>query len=367
VRQGVSELKNASASRLRQPANKTEGPFDLTGAQWIRFSPRKRAACIETAFQYWRRRGFPYYRLTLAEMRSEWRRLSLVEAEDVIQGNQIRGTNAGIRLASCFHPQMWSVQVSRYKRPVDCFRDDKCLRAVIRRALTLWPDRHGANASSVRIMLKTFSNCATVSNFRPAVARSVIQTFSAPGDTVVDFAAGYGGRLVGSLSLLRHYVGVDPCSMQVRGLNRCIQTIQRIGTIPGTAEIHEGCAEDLLPHFPSRSSRLVFSSPPYFDWEKYSRQKTQSFIRYKSYSDWLGNFLRPVVEQSNRILAKGGSLVINVPNGKSRIPLLNDLTRAAERVGFQLHRVFQLRLSKVAYMHPRGSKSKWEAIAVFTK
>jgi hypothetical protein len=300
-------------------------------------------------------------------MTSELRRLSDLDPTDVMKGKQIRGSNVGVTLASSFHPQMWSVRVSRYMCPMDCFQDDVRLRQVIRRAFTVWPDRHGANASSLRIMLKTFSNCAAVSNFRPTVARAVIQAFTAPDDLIVDFAAGYGGRLVGCLSLPRHYLGIEPCGLQVRGLKQCIQTVGKLKCVPGTGEIQKGCAEDILPQLPSRSARLVFSSPPYFDWEKYSDHNTQSFVRYRSYSQWLAKFLHPVVEQSHRILSKGGHLAVNMPNGGSRIPLLHDLTRAATSAGFTLESVYRLRLSKVAFLHPRGRRVKWEAIAILKK
>jgi hypothetical protein len=353
--------------KLSGPANKTESPFDLTGAQWARLGSLQRLAWIEKAFRFWRRRGFPYYELSTEEIRAELKALAAIDGRHVIRGTSIHGSLAAIRLANCFHPRMWSVRVSRYKSPMECFKDDDCLMAVIHRAFRIWPERHGANASCLRRMLKSFSNCAAVSNFRPAVARAVIQKFSAEGETVVDFAAGYGGRLVGCLSLPRHYIGMEPCSAQVRGLRRCIDVIRSLGIVPGTAEIHEACAEDRLAQLPSKSSGLVFSSPPYFDWEKYSKQGTQSFIRYKTYPAWVENFLRPVVGESHRILAKGGYLAINTPNGDSRLSILEDVREAAKKSGLRLCRTYKLRLSKVPYLHPRNGKGKWEIIAVFKK
>jgi hypothetical protein len=300
-------------------------------------------------------------------MRAEVARLNAVSTHDVFRGATIHGSNAGVRLASSFHPRIWSVRVSRYKSPIDCFRDDLCLAAAIRRAFTVWPDRHGANASCLRKMLKTFSNCAAVSNFRPAVARALIQRFSMDCDLVVDFAAGYGGRLVGCLTLPRHYLGLEPCTAQVCGLNRCVKVLRNLGLATGSAEIRKGCAEDLMPKLPAGSAGLVFSSPPYFNWEKYSNHSTQSSVRYKTYSEWLDGFLYPVISQSHRILVRGGYLAVNAPNGHSRLSLLEDLTNAAKAIGFRQRRVYKLRLSKVPYLHPRGDGAKWEAIAVFQK
>lgn len=357
----------ARTTLRRDPPNKTDSPFDLTGAQWSTLSDRRKTHYVNAALRYWRRKGFPYYRLSVGDMLAEVARLKALDARDVFRGAGIHGSNAGVRLASCFHPQIWSVRVSRYKSPIDCFRDDRCLAAAIRRAFTVWPDRHGANASCLRRMLKSFSNCAAVSNFRPAVARALIQKFSADNDMVVDFAAGYGGRLVGCLTLPRHYLGIEPCRAQVCGLKRCMEVLGSLGVTRGSAEIREGCAEEILPTVASRSAGLVFSSPPYFDWEKYSSHRTQSSVRYKTYSEWLEGFLYPVVSQSHRVLVRGGHLAVNAPNGQSRLSLLEDLTHAAKTVGFRLRRVYKLRLSKIPFLHPRGHGAKWEAVAVFQK
>jgi SAM-dependent methyltransferase len=353
--------------RRQYPVNKSEGPFDLTGARWLELNDKKRSYYVEKAFRYWRENGFPYYQFTAEQMMWELGALNRIESKRVIEGDEIHGPNAGVTLASYFHRQMWSVRVSRYLSPMDCFQNDELLRAVIRRSLSIWPERHGANASCLRTMLKTYTNCAAASNFKPSVARAVIQKFSSPGDTVVDFSAGFGGRLLGSLTLQRHYSGIEPSKTQVRGLNRCIKTIQKLGVCPGSAEIQCGCAEDVLPTLKSQSSHLVFSSPPYHDWEKYSLQETQSFVRYPDYSDWLQNFLRPVVEQSYRVLRKGGYLAVNVPNGSSRLPLAEDLGNLARASGFAPFQVYRLRLSKVAFLHPRTRTPKWELISIFRK
>lgn len=58
-----------------------------------------------------------------------------------------------------------------------------------------------------------------VSNFRPVVARAIVNRYSNEGDTVLDFAAGYGGRLLGTVILKRHYLGIDAARAQVAGLN----------------------------------------------------------------------------------------------------------------------------------------------------
>src|SRR5262249_43379772 len=157
--------------------------------------------------------------------------------------------------------QMWSVRVSRYLSPYDVFKSDALLRAAIRRSWSIWPDRCGANAATLRRILKTFPGTASVSNFRPTVARSVISHFSSEKSTVIDFSAGYGGRLLGALSINRRYIGIEPCSAQVAGLRRMVDALRPFRS-PGNAEILQGCAEDLMSELPRGCADLVFSSPP---------------------------------------------------------------------------------------------------------
>ena len=97
----------------------------------------------------------------------------------------------------------------------------------IERALTIWPDRFGANASCLRRILKTFSDTASVSNYRPMVAKAVMAKYSQEGP-VVNFSAGYGGRLLGALALNKPYIGIEPNSDQVVGFRRMIKSLGRL-------------------------------------------------------------------------------------------------------------------------------------------
>src|SRR5258708_35338217 len=96
-------------------------------------------------------------------MRAELKALTGIDARRVIHGAQIHGSHAAIRLANCFHPQMWSVRVSRYKSPMDCFRADDSFMAAIQRPFRIWPERNCGNASWLRRKLKVFSYCLAVS------------------------------------------------------------------------------------------------------------------------------------------------------------------------------------------------------------
>jgi SAM-dependent methyltransferase len=248
------------------------------------------------------------------------------------------------------------------------FKNDILFRKAIERSFTIWPDRFGANASCIRRMLKTFPGAASVSNYRPMIAKAVISRYCPQDGTVVDFAGGYGGRLLGAIAAHRHYVGIEPNRVQVRGFIRMSKALLSQGfKLPKLKFLH-GPAEKELQKLRRASADLIFSSPPFFDWEHYSCSQSQSFKRYRQYEVWLARFLVPAIAQSHRILRKNGCLVLNVTNG-NRLPSPRDVSSIAKRVGFRLpSTVHEMVFPKVPYLHPRGSGPvKRELVMVFRK
>src|SRR5205085_5566904 len=83
----------------------------LKGRQWQSLNAARREEVVELCFNYWRARGFPYYRLQDSEMVSEYVRTASSRGEDMLLGDEIQMSMSGVRLANHFHPQMWGVHV----------------------------------------------------------------------------------------------------------------------------------------------------------------------------------------------------------------------------------------------------------------
>ena len=334
------------------------------GVVWQRWDPRQREAFVTQAVVYWRRKGFPYYALTEQQRSRELACLQAYDHNRIFAGDEVIANTLGLRLANYFHPQMWHVRCTRYWSPFETFSNDTKLAGAIRRALTIWPDRFGANASSLRRILKSFSNTVGVSNFRPTVAAAVISRYSPARGRVLDFAAGYGGRLLGAQVTERAYYGIDPSIRQVRGLCKMASLCGRTGGAPRPI-IRRGAAESLLAGLTSATFDLVFSSPPYFDREKYGAEREQSFVRYQTMGEWREGFLLPVIHESARLLKPGGYLVLNVCKKPDDIAAM---TLEIARRDFELKKVWKMRLAKLPYkrLHPSDAY-KWEPILVFKK
>lgn len=351
------------ARRLTQLENLVQG---LKGRQWYALSSRAQEEIVTACFHYWRKCGFPYYQLSDEEILYEYQRLTRVTKDRVFVGNDIRMQTAGLRLANHFHPQMWEVRVGRYRSPLECFLDDQALRRLIQRALMVFPDRYSVNPSNMRRMLRTFNDTSGVSNFRPTAAKAIYEHFSKAKDIVLDFSAGYGGRLLGCLPLVRSYVGVDPCKAQVTGLRAMLAKLQALIPIQSTAEIVQACAEDYMPTLPTEHFALVFSSPPYFDRERYSPEPSQSYLRYPSYDRWLRYFLNPIIAEASRVLRPSGYFIINVADVNG-LRLTKDVKSLGSRY-FNSLQVLRLRLANKPYLRrDRASPHRYEQILVFQK
>src|ERR1051326_5786207 len=129
--------------------------LQIRGQMWTTLTPREQERVVDHAFHYWRANGFPHYRLSNKEIKQEFVTLRNKDWKGVFSGQNLRSSNTGLRIANAFQPIMWKVKVHRYRTPHEVFLDDRLLRKAIERALTIWPDRFGVNASCLRRILKS--------------------------------------------------------------------------------------------------------------------------------------------------------------------------------------------------------------------
>lgn len=340
--------------------------LELTSEHWKQLSLRSQRRWVELALRYWRQRGFPRIRLTVNEIRHDFSRLCQVEPSFVLKGRDLRASTLALRLANYFHPHMWRLRSSRYRSPWEAFLDDEALRLCIRKALTYCNDRPPLAPNSLRRQLQTLTNTASVWNFRPAVARALMQLFSGDGDTVLDFCAGFGGRLLAALSLERRYTGVEPSRDTLRGLERMSLRLSSLNLSRGEAQLLGGSAEEVLPRLPSDSVRLVLTSPPYFDREHYAGDVERYFPKYRSYEVWRDSFLRLTTEESARLLKRGGTLILNIAD-TSRYRIVRDTQRLAAR-HFVLRQAYRLRVPVRSFQRRQlGCIYRHEPVLVFER
>lgn len=189
-----------------------------------------------------------------------------------------------------------------------------------------------------------------VSNFRPVAARDLYRQLGARA--VFDPCAGWGGRLLGSCEMER-YVGVDASRHTVDGHAALIEDA---GFTHAT--VLHGAIEDF--DLPSEEwADVAFTSPPYFDQERYSEDAEQSWVRYRTYPEWRDGFLFPLVAQMASQVKHGGYVVLNIADVQG-LPLVQDAHDAMRGAGLTFLAEWRYILSSVA-----GHGEKSEPVLVY--
>ena len=77
-------------------------------------------------------------------------------------------------------------------------------------------------------------------------------------------------------------------------------------------EFHCEAAEDFDFDQYSDTFDIIFTSPPYFNVERYSYDDNQSWVRYKNIDLWNKSFLQRSIENMWTSLRSGGKLCVNI-------------------------------------------------------
>lgn len=315
---------------------------------------------INTVIDHYYDAGFPYYEISDHKIIKDFGYLLGYDiAQLELPNNELQQNMMGLATCNAFHPEMWNVQCHNAKTPMDIFNDRQLFYTALRKRIK-YSDTKLA-PFNIRKSLKAFG-AQGVSNFRPTIAKWVYEKFCPKDGIVLDPCAGYGGRLLGFLSSgAKKYFGVDPNEDSFNGNMKMAEKILSLFPTKKSVEL------SLMPfeeYQPDVYFDLVFTSPPYFNVEKYDDfNKTQSYVRYPEYDLWVNGFLKTLIERSHMFLKKGGHFVINTGS-----PITQDVERIASECFGCLPTVYSMRLSKILGNGEKVNKShKTEPIFVWKK
>lgn len=221
-----------------------------------------------------------------------------------IGGKYIDSSNVGNKSSNFYHQEL------RYKcdsinapSPYRTWNDKKFFFTLLNGLWTLKVKEINSDTLRNCIALRKY----IASQFRPSSAKAMYEYFNAK--KVLDFSSGWGDRLSGAMATdyVEEYVGIDPNSNLFDGYSKQIEKFGNGKNIKMIAQPAEDALDDL-----EYNPDLVFTSPPYFIIERYSKDSTQSWQRYKKLDNWLNMFLFPVIEKSWNLLIDGGHMAINI-------------------------------------------------------
>lgn len=248
------------------------------------------------------------------------------------------------------------------------YNDNKLTRAI----RLCFDHRNGVNLAhptAVRRALELVTG-ENVQNFKPQNARSVAE-YLCPvlWGNVYDYSAGYGGRLLGiTTSNLRYnYTGIDPNTETIEYLhylNDCIYD-----SIGNRGELIKSVSESYQPE----NIDLAFSSPPYFNLEKYSDEPTQCMNQFKTLDEWFDGYVAPTMQNIHASLVSDGIFATNIADYKSygnkEFKVVDRWIATAEKLGFKHQQTIQMMLNTRPGVgnDKTAGREKWEGVYVFKK
>lgn len=322
---------------------------------------------IDIVFEYYRRTGYPHRDFTNAEIVDQMVKISSSKSP-LLPDNNLQVNIVGTTLANYFHPHMMNVRcLQKYLSPMELYKDDDKFKDAIKRWLDLG---NKPNHSGMRRILRTRDGTRSVVNFKPVIAKYIYNNYVPKNGKVLDPCAGYGGRLAGLISTGKNlmYHGIDPCPDTMVGNSklsafyaRQYEPIIKELKWPFQFRFDLGCAEDVMENLPDKSYDLVFTSPPYFDIEKYDTLPNQSYLRYSTYDSWRDNFLSVLVKESCRVAKQ--YVILNVKNYKN-LPIADDTVEFAKQVGWEIYKTYHMRLANSEF-HRKKNEQKFHTEPIY--
>jgi hypothetical protein len=224
----------------------------------------------------------------------------------------IRRLNTGNSASNYFQQaNRWTVSGTVSPGPERTWENIDFMRSLMGGLYTLKFDEINRNSLRVCLSLRKYI-CA---QFKPNVAKSLYDMVGARN--VLDISAGWGDRLCGFMASEHgeHYVGIDPRKENHPIYEQQAEFYKKHNGFFETDKkttFHCSPAEDMdyseyIDYFD-----IVFSSPPYFNVERYSYDDTQSWVRYNNIEAWNTLFLHKTLEKVWPTIRKGGYLAINI-------------------------------------------------------
>jgi len=140
-----------------------------------------------------------------------------------------------------------------------------------------------------------------------------------------------------------------------------------------TPEFLEYC-KSILKLYGQSGVNVSLTSPPYFNREKYSKDKSQSYLMYPTYQEWRIKFLKGMIDNVHNLLIPGGKFYLNIsntyePNGTVN-PMEQDSVTFFTECGMKPVTTYKMLLSgssKSVNRVGEGINHKFEPVFVFEK
>ena len=282
------------------------------------------------------------------------------------------GNNRGQPLSRFLFPNMMTAEPKgRGSNSLkDRFLDDTKLKRAIRICFEMREGQKLVYPTALRRSLELVTG-ENIQNFKPQNARAIVEHLCPVlWGNIYDYSAGYGGRLlgIGSSNMNYNYTAVDPNTETVNYLQYFNSLIKQATGVEGT--IVQSVSEDYQPE----DVDLAFSSPPYFNLEKYSDEPTQCMVNYTTLDEWFDGYVAPTMTNIHKGLNSDGVFATNIADYKTYgqkepVEVCERWIATAEKIGFKHTGTIKMMLNTRPGVgnDKLAGREKFEGVYVFTK
>lgn len=261
--------------------------------------------------------------------------------------------------------------------PMECLNNDELMNKILAYVKSkpnfFTSDSEVANVKSC--LRNSMSWVRKVANFPPKEARRIYNYYNPEGKRLncLDTSMGFGSRMSGALLSGNNYYGFDPNPTLFQKLeeyrdflfdNKFVEADTKCGLFNHGSEIHRPELDGMMD--------VSFTSPPYFNLEKYADDNGKSTQNYDNYSKWVRDFVWPTVTNTYMYLKVGGYAMINIKNLSKKNPCYDDFFNAFQAIsGFVFVEELDMTFNKKQYGKQwddtKGVIKNKEPIMVFQK
>lgn len=144
-------------------------------------------------------------------------------------------------------------------------------------------------------------NTGAIVFFKSSTAKYVYKKFNS--QSVLDFTAGWGGRMLGAMSLGIKYTGIDTNLNLKDGYDRMLADLP----VPNREDYRMIWKSCLEVDYSALDYDLILTSPPYVNMELY-----EGMPAFESDAIFYNEFLIPVMNRAFKGMKEGGKMCINI-------------------------------------------------------
>ncbi len=256
-------------------------------------------------------------------------------------------------LSLLFNPHRLDIKTGSNKESVYSITKKESFAKSIARTTVFLKKREKSNFFYRALEIGT-DGVGLANEFPPHIARELsIKHCLDSTSRVLDPCAGWGGRMIGFSTVVNNYECYEPSTKTYEGLKKLNEFIKQFRP-EFNATIHCLPFEDSI--IIDNSFDFALTSPPYFDTEKYTNEKTNSFIRYSTFDSWVQYFYLPLISKTMATLKFQKYFILNI--GDRKYPLSKILKENFEKV-YEIKKLTSFLSGRGGLRSSEGAETFW--------